>query len=638
MIELYKKVIIAISVVCMTFFAVSCGGEVVESGSKGGDEEKDATKYLVLPSAPEYGEIAEEVFQSDYKTYYFDAQGGDDQNSGLTAASPKKSLTSITDIIQSVGDRYPLRILLKRGTTFYGNLKLTGYKATKERPFILDAYGEGDGYPVILGSGTKTTFTNVLHLEEDNTRILNIEITGRDCARGIYIFPRKGGVYENIVVDGCFVHDVNWTWNYDTEPDKTDPDDIDPESVTPATEVNRYRRLYGGICVFTGDVTNSLGAPVTFRNIWINNNKVEQVSHLGINFYNYWVNRPGVGYGYNKYVDDSSEHNDYRTGLGYFPMENVVVSGNYTNCIGGDGIVVAGADNVWLEKNTSYKSNYLGRAGFWNGGIWLHNVRTGYYQYNEAAYTYLRHGSSDGEGFDIDNTCENIYMQYNYSHHNEGGGMLICNQETSMLKFSPDGEPSEEGVKRYKGKWENNYVRNNLFVNNGNPSGRTDAYKRSAFLTVARSVNDVVFENNTVVVSGEIKNQHIIDCEDNVLATGHIYRNNIFYCQNPSAGAVIYIPTLKNPVFENNLYYNIKNGDPLYGELAFSDDEKAILGVDPKISVTADAKGYEKAFSFAGAEPSLYDRGERIAIMLKYDFKGDDATGKNYLGAFSGLN
>ena len=629
---------------CIPFTAVACkDDEPVETVV--------TPTYIETPKAPTYAEISKDVLDTEYKTYYFDALDGDDENSGLNMDMPKKSLSEIAEIISGNTENAPIRILLKRGTTFYENLKLTGYTVTAEMPFILDAYGAGDEYPVICGTGTSSESdselnkANVLHLEEDNTRIMNIEITGSDCTRGIYIFPRKGGVFENIVVDGCYVHNVNWNWTYNTEPNETDPDDIDPQTVTPADANNkdvgvahRYRRLYGGICIFTGDLTNSVGAPVTFRNMWITDNRVEEVSHLGINFYNYWVNRPGVGYGYNKYVDDTTDHNDYNTGVGYFPMENIVVARNYTNCIGGDGIVVAGADNVWLEYNTCYKANYLGRSDFWNGGVWVHNVRTCYYQYNEAGYTYLRHGASDGEGFDIDNTCEDVYMQYNYGHHNEGGGMLLCNQATAMLKFGADGAPATERLESYLGNWKNNYVRNNVFVNNGYPFGdKEDGNHHSAFVTVARTVNDVVFENNTVVIRGDIYNQHIIDCEDNMVASGHVYRNNIFYCVDASSEPVFDLGTIKDPVFENNLYYNVKNGDELYSELNFSADSKAILDINPQIELPADGnyRGWEKAFLFTAKNDVVYSKGMPIATMMKYDIKGNDATKNLYLGAFA---
>ena len=36
-------------------------------------------------------------------------------------------------------------------------------------------------------------------------------------------------------------------------------------------------------------------------------------------------------------------------------------------------------------------------------------------------------GQRDGEGFDSDLNSRNTIIQYNYSHDNEGGFLLICN-------------------------------------------------------------------------------------------------------------------------------------------------------------------------------------------------------------------
>jgi hypothetical protein len=46
-------------------------------------------------------------------------------------------------------------------------------------------------------------------------------------------------------------------------------------------------------------------------------------------------------------------------------------------------------------------------------------------QYNEA---YGTKGQRDGEGFDSDWNSKNTLIQYNYSHDNDGGFLLICNE------------------------------------------------------------------------------------------------------------------------------------------------------------------------------------------------------------------
>ena len=60
-------------------------------------------------------------------------------------------------------------------------------------------------------------------------------------------------------------------------------------------------------------------------------------------------------------------------------------------------------------------------------GMWPISSSDIVMQYNEAAYCHLANGGADGEGFDIDIGCRNILFRYNYSHDNDGGGILLCN-------------------------------------------------------------------------------------------------------------------------------------------------------------------------------------------------------------------
>ena len=50
-------------------------------------------------------------------------------------------------------------------------------------------------------------------------------------------------------------------------------------------------------------------------------------------------------------------------------------------------------------------------------------------QYNEAYDVKLVGG--DGQGYDVDIDCVNTKVQYNYSHDNEGGFILLCTDGTN---------------------------------------------------------------------------------------------------------------------------------------------------------------------------------------------------------------
>ena len=618
------------------FSVLACSSNNSASGSFSDDNSSSSssqiinTEYYETPDAPTYKEISEETFNTVYKTFYIDSKNGNDSYSGLDVNFAKKTLSSVEDIISKYSDFSPIRILLKRDSVFYGNVILTGYTATEDYPFVLDAYGEGR-LPKIIGEGSNDdVLTNaVVWVQEENTRIYNIEVTGPACTRGIYVLPRKGGIYNNIIIKGCYVHDLNWNWVYDKTPDETHPTDINPEIVTPLKSINRYRRLYGGISFFTGTVDALVSmncGPIVFNNVFVEDNKIENVSYLGINFYNYWVNRGGIGYGYNKYVEEQPDYQDFKTGIGYFPSRNVVVRNNYTNCIGGDAIVVDGVDGAWLIGNTSYKSSYLGRGGIFNAGIWIHNVRHGYMLYNEAAYTYMQNGSGDAQGFNVDIACEDIHFYYNYSHHNEGGGLLLCNNTSLLFTYNIDGTLTKNEKQRLVGIWNNVYCRNNVFAYNGNTNNKL----RSAFITIARECYDFVAEHNTVVTA-DIPGQHIINCEDTPLSYNHTYRNNIFYSAKEN-NQVFANQTLSNPLFNNNLYYNIRTGDGVQNELLLEDDVDRIVGLDPQFNIPTELDGYEKCLMFV-PNISLLEKANKVPLQLRYDLVGNITTDMHYLGA-----
>src|SRR5690606_33652166 len=58
-------------------------------------------------------------------------------------------------------------------------------------------------------------------------------------------------------------------------------------------------------------------------------------------------------------------------------------------------------------------------------------------QFNEA---FNGHSTQDGQGFDIDYAQTGTIVQYNYSHNNDGGFILIC---------QPSGAVNERGIVRY---------------------------------------------------------------------------------------------------------------------------------------------------------------------------------------------
>ena len=582
------------------------------------------SEYVPVKSAPDYPPVRADSCM----TFYFDSEEGSDDNDGLSPECPKQTLTEASALAERFGGE-GLRLLFKAGSTFTGNLVLGGFNASPDRPVIVDRYPEGtDLYPILTGGG------DVIRITTGNVRVYHLEVTGKDAYRGIFCAPAQCGPVKNIVIEGCYIHDINFNWIYPTPPQETSPDDIDIEAVCPEykedgkTHDRYFYRYYGGIILL--NYTDEQTGASWFENVWVLKNRVECVARTAITVYSRWSNKGGVGYGFNKTVDDSEIYNDPERGIGYYVHKNIVFAGNYVDCAAGDGIVLSSAEHAFVEWNTCYRANYLGRNNYWNAAIWVYNVKDCYFQYNEAAYTYMRNGGQDAQGFDLDNCCRDVYMQFNYCHHNEGGGLLMCNLETPVALFKPDGEPVErdeagEPVKqRLMGKWFNNYVYSNVFAYNGNPRDPT----RSAFVTIAREVDHVYCVNNTVVMDLEIPGQSLVHTEDeSTHCYHHVYANNVFYAPR-KVDSKLTVKMMRESVFDNNLYWNM--GEHV---LETAQDAHPVLA-EPEFPETRALCGYEHIKDFSLMNKELHERGRLCKVSPSLDAGNHPVKDKRFLGAF----
>ena len=65
-------------------------------------------------------------------------------------------------------------------------------------------------------------------------------------------------------------------------------------------------------------------------------------------------------------------------------------------------------------------------------GIWPWDCDDTIIQFNEVSGMK---GTVDGQGFDSDFLCRRSLFQYNYSHNNDGGFMLICTPGNSYARI-----------------------------------------------------------------------------------------------------------------------------------------------------------------------------------------------------------
>ncbi len=478
---------------------------------------------------------------NEYKIYYFDAEHGNDRNDG-SEKTPFQTLEKATQIAATHKSGNPIKICFRGGCLFEGELLLR-YESVEGFPLIVESYGEGQAK--FVGGTACITTTN------GNVRIQNLELTNPNGIYGIHVLSSEAGACKNIEIYDCYIHDVNFRWNFSKSPRETNPEGLDVASVTP-NEV--YTHGKGGI-IFENDTPKALGAS-WFDNVRICRNRLECVSRTGMYINNKWSYRVGTPWGYNAYVDDNTN---------WYPHFHFYIADNLLEYTGGDGIVLTACLHTTIERNKVFHANYLGRTGYFNAGIWPHSSKHVIIRENEVGYTHLDNGAGDGEGFDIDIGCSDITIRDNFSHHNAGGGLLICNNATPLIRYNidgtyktdKDGNPITEKIAPY---WGRNNVFGNLFVYNGGKD-------KPAFISLARQCDDFYAHHNTVVLNPEFVGQPIIFMEsENVVSSRHLYENNAFYSEIDT-GAYFMLEWLKESVFKNNLYFNVQKPERKGGRL-----------------------------------------------------------------------
>ncbi|OCT15346.1 hypothetical protein A8709_14750 [Paenibacillus pectinilyticus] len=304
------------------------------------------------------------------KTYYVDPAGAD-TNNGTSTSTPWKTLTKVNATTFTSGDK----ILFKAGNSWTGQLSPKG-SGVSGSPIVIDQYGTGSK-PLINGNGAGATLYlyNQQYWEIQNLEIKNYNGVNSN-RRGIEIVSKDIGTLNHIYIKNNNIHDV---WGDNTK------------------DTNGSA---GILFVSRGTVASN------FNDVLIDNNIVgPDVDRTGIGFASEFWCRSGVGC--------TSTPN-------WYASTNVIISNNYVQGIGGDGIVPQETQGAIVQYNTVNGFNL--RSGSYNAGIWPWNADNTIIQNNEA---YGGHTTLDGTGFDTDFGCTGTIIQNNYSHDNDGGFLLL---------------------------------------------------------------------------------------------------------------------------------------------------------------------------------------------------------------------
>jgi hypothetical protein len=413
--------------------------------------------------------------------YYIDSQNGDDKNSGTSPASPWKSVYNINRQVYLPGDT----IFLKAGSSWEGRLSLKG-SGTDDKPIVLTSYGAGNK-PHLMGNGK---VNHVLLLEDvDHWEITNIEISNKTTEigsrTGILIQSLSGATRSHFHISNVYIHDVMGDYSFETRGKNT-----------------------GGIGVIGGPTTK-------FDDILIENCEIGPVNRVGI------------------FTNLTDAKNATR---GNRPITNLVIRNNKIHHCAGDGVIVRYANKPVISHNIAYENHNAPESLVKHGvALWCRSTDEALFEYNEV---YNTRGSMDGQAFDADLDAYRTIVQYNYSHDNEGGFMLVYGSSSDAI------------------------VRYNISSNDGSKGNHIFDFP---VWTSPRGSG--IFHNNTIIIPAGSK----AVIADEALETAKFY-NNIFY--NNGSGKQSVLSGGKTAIFTHNAYK---------GYLSNEISDSSPLTADPQI-------------------------------------------------------
>lgn len=377
-------------------------------------------------------------------TYYVSCgeAGGDG-----SAAAPFGSLEQANGTQLAPGDQ----LLFRRGSTCAGTLKPHG-SGSQGAPVVIGAYGSGQ-LPVLDGAGSHDTvlLENIEHVTVQDLDIVNAANPGTE-RNGVRLVLKDFGQGSGYLLQNLSIHDVRGG---------------DSKGLTGSSGIQ---------------VTVTGGTKASWYNdLRISNNQIYDVDREGIYFKSTWNKRPEVG------------GQDY-TGLGpWTPSTGVVVSGNKLNSIAGDGIKLDTTTGAVVRDNTL--AGFQLRSAAANAGIWTFNADDTIVSGNDVSGGG---NSRDGMSFDADGGSQRTVFEYNYSHDNAGGLLLLCPYSGAfthgtVMRYNVSHNDGARIFQLCPGDIQQTEIYNNTIVN--------DAVTPLKFLQDDNSVKRQISWRNNVVVN-----------------------------------------------------------------------------------------------------------------------------------------
>jgi hypothetical protein len=365
--------------------------------------------------------VAVQSNASGIQKKYYVTPSGNDLSNGLSVASSWKTLDKVNRSEFHPGDQ----VLLEGGKTFTGNIFLDSLDSGDEKhPVSLSSFGKGKA--IVMAHDDNGFFAiNCSNIHLSNLVFRGTGV-GNNKGNGIHFYSNSTSAsIKHIVIENC--------------------------------ESEGFYKY--GILISCAEGENIKG----FEDVRIIKCIAKKNGEAGI------ASNGG---------QTSFHHrNFYIAHCKAFGNKGIITK---TDNHSGNGIVMSSVEDLLIEYCEAYENGEFNRCdGGGPVGIWVWLCKKAVIQFCESHHNHTG-STKDGGGFDIDGGSSECTIQYNYSHDNEGAGILLA-EFGSILPFT------------------NNTVRFNISENDG----RKNSYGAISIWgvdSVYRVRNSFIY-NNTIYLN-----------------------------------------------------------------------------------------------------------------------------------------
>ncbi|MFI6471377.1 right-handed parallel beta-helix repeat-containing protein [Streptomyces sp. NPDC050516] len=389
------------------------------------------------------------------RTYYVDCSAtapGDGSRQ-----HPWTTLTEANSQAYGPGDH----LFFKRGATCAGSLIPRGI-GSSSAPFTIADYGSGPARAHLDGAGAQDVvlLSNTQYVHVSGLELTNSASPG-GIRNGIRLRLTDYGTARGFELDHLYIHNVRG---------------------------GDFKAL-GGSSAIQITVEGTAKAS-SYDGLDIHHNRIEDIDREGIYFKSTFSKRDLVG-----------EQQDPNAFPGaWTPSTHVHIHHNTLTDLAGDGIKLDTTSGARVDHNRV--DGFQLRSPSANAGVWTFNTDATTIEYNEVSGGGNTH---DGMSFDADGASRGTVFQYNHSHDNKGGFLLICpySGAKTLDTVARYNISSNDGARLVQNCWGpilNTRIYNNTF--------RNDASTTPGYLvqddagSPATTQHELVVRNNLFVSEG----------------------------------------------------------------------------------------------------------------------------------------